>query len=790
MKLVDPARHLQQISKSIQLLKEIHAFAGMTICFLLLIGCQNQPSDQVFQRDRDPWVMRSVLDQQIRMVILALHKEAYAAYNTENCALYKVWRGGVHWDGAPFNNIKTIQPISWGEAYWEKPTDDKPWKIELHGKVESLTPRFKGYRLKDNQITFQYELTLLDGLVVTIFEQPEFISGDGGKVGFRRTFRTDNMQDGLIVSNGDFQLPINGKESFTEYFDALPDITIRPRHVSGSWTQNWLDRSGCNTCHKIDERTIGPSYREIAGRYDRSKENVALLVKKVKNGGSGVWGEIPMQAHPDLPENAIQGMVRFILSLEPEKKVAKAELEIKVEEEKVKYPKKPGFGANLEGLHPSLRLQTIHPYDFKPRVGGMDFLPDGKLVISTWDSLGAVYTLEGVQTGDTSQITVKRIAAGLAEPLGLKVVDGDIYVLQKQELTRLVDHDEDGITDEYHSICNSWGATTDFHEFSYGLEYKDGYFYAGLGLAMRLMSHELQLPDRGTIIKIAEDGSFEKIMTGLRQTNGIGFGPDGELFVTENQGQWVPACKVIHVQEGQFHGCQFGTGDLYSGLEITPPAVWLPQDEIGNSPGQPVLVRKGLYKGQLLHGEITHGGLKRVFLEKVNGSYQGAAFRFTQGLEAGIIRSVWGPDDALYIGGVGMNGNWGWKGKQYGLQRLEFTDRITFEILEIQATPDGFDLTFTAPLAEGLGEKTEDYTVQQWWYKTTPRYGGDKMDLEILAIKKIRLSADRTQVHLEIQGRKENHVIYFRLDEHLESISGQSLWSGEAWYTLNEIPYS
>ena len=119
-------------------------------------------------------------------------------------------------------------------------------------------------------------------------------------------------------------------------------------------------------------------------------------------------------------------------------------------------------------------------------------------------------------------------------------------------------------------------------------------------------------------------------------------GPDQEIFVTENQGQWVPACKVIHLQEGDFHGCQYQTGDRYEGQKMTPPAVWLPQDEIGNSPGQPVFIENGPYEGQLLHGEVTHGGIKRVFLEKINGAYQGAVFRFSQGLEAGINRMVWG----------------------------------------------------------------------------------------------------------------------------------------------------
>ncbi|MDA0196667.1 MAG: hypothetical protein O2951_16780, partial [Bacteroidetes bacterium] len=271
----------------------------------LLIACQNHPSGKLFLRDRDPWVMRSVLDQQARMVTLALHQDAYAAYNTENCALYKVWRGGVHWDGAPFNNVKTIQPKSWGDDYLGRPIDEKPWRIQRNGQRVVVEPQFRGYFLEDNQVTFRYELVLSNGSIVTIYEQPEFLPLDGGKVGYQRIFRTEDVPDNLYIWNGSLQLPRNGEATFVDYFEPFPQLNDGPtRQLSESSTQNWLDRSGCNTCHEIDLRTIGPSYREIAGRYDQNAEIIAELVKKVKNGGSGVWGDVPMLAHPDLPESA------------------------------------------------------------------------------------------------------------------------------------------------------------------------------------------------------------------------------------------------------------------------------------------------------------------------------------------------------------------------------------------------------------------------------------------------------------------------------------------------------
>jgi cytochrome c len=190
----------------------------------------------------------------------------------------------------------------------------------------------------------------------------------------------------------------------------------------------------------------------------------------------------------------------------------------------------------------------------------------------------------------------------------------------------------------------------------------------------------------------------------------------------------------------------------------------------------------------MLHGDVTHGGIKRDFLEKINGHYQGAVFRFTQGLEAGVNRLRWGPDSALYIGGVGMVGGWSWKEKQYGLQKIEYNGKTTFEMLAIRARPGGFEIEFTEPLKTYQRIIASDFLLQQWRYEGTAGYGGPKLDLERLKIKNMEVSAERKKIYFEIEGLKKEHVIYFLLPETLISESGQLLWSGEAWYTLNNIP--
>ncbi|QHT71592.1 glycosyl hydrolase [Rhodocytophaga rosea] len=453
----------------------------------------------------------------------------------------------------------------------------------------------------------------------------------------------------------------------------------------------------------------------------------------------------------------------------------------------------PGDASPLVTVHPSFDLAQARPDDFHPKVGGIDFLEDGRMVVSTWDSLGSVYILDGVQGKDPKAIKAKKIAYGLAEPLGLKVVDNEIYILQKQELTKLVDLDKDDIIDEYQTICNGWKVSANFHEFAFGLLYKDGYFYGTLATAINPggASTKPQIPDRGKVVKISKkDGSFEFIASGLRTPNGIGYGVDNEIFIADNQGDWLPSSKILHLQEGAWYGSRSVDFEGTANLTEKQPVVWLPQDEIGNSPSQPAVLNVGPYKNQMIHGEVTHGGIKRVFAEKINGEYQGAVFRFTQGLEAGINRLVWGPDGALYAGGVGSTGNWGHSGKlSYGLQRLTFNNKVAFEMLAVRAKSNGVEIEFTEPLKEGVGAAASDYTIRQWYYKPTSEYGGPKLDDQALPIKSVNVSADRKKVFLELGGMKARHLVYIRLNRQtITSANRQNLWSTEAWYTMNNLP--
>lgn len=459
----------------------------------------------------------------------------------------------------------------------------------------------------------------------------------------------------------------------------------------------------------------------------------------------------------------------------------------------------PGDGLPLNAVHPDYTLTNLRPEGFQPQVTGMDWLPDGRLAISTWGGdresvLGEVYLVDGV-TGNTdpSRVTYKKIAEGLQEPMGLAYVDGTVYVSEKDGLTALVDTNGDEVTDDYRTIA-TWPFGGNYHEFAFGLVYEKGYFYVTTGIAMvpgGATADPQPVPNRGSTLKISKrTGEVSYVAGGLRTPNGIGHGPGGDLFVTDNQGMYVPTSKLVRIKQGAFYNHHTNPDGPYDDQPVTEPVLWLPHGEISNSPSNPLMLPNGVFEGQMVFGDVTYGGLQRAYLEKVGGEYQGAVFRMTQGLESGVSRISLGPDGAIYTGGIGWEGNWGQAGKlKHGLQKLTFDRARTFDIHSMHAIDGGFELTYTQPLSdETAADLVAKYRAEQWRYVATPQYGGPKIDQETLEVTSATLSADRTKVTLKMAGLKPGHVVYVHSPRPFDSASGEELWSTEAWYTLNRLP--
>ncbi|MEX1048882.1 MAG: family 16 glycoside hydrolase [Akkermansiaceae bacterium] len=469
---------------------------------------------------------------------------------------------------------------------------------------------------------------------------------------------------------------------------------------------------------------------------------------------------------------------------------------------------RPGSGQPLNSVHPSWRVTTIHPSSFNPKVGAMAVHPDGRLFITTFnpnqnstpDPLpggdGKVWALTHVQGEDPQAVTVTEVAAGLSEPLGMKFIGGELHVTQRTAVTRLRDTNSDGYYETKDDIGSGW-ISDNYHHFHFGLIEKDGFAYSTLSTSIYFDYPGLNgpnPPNRGTLVRTnLATGEVNYLAGGLRTPNGLCFGPEGEIFQTDNQGAWLPSSRLNHLQQGHFYGHynitnDGGSSSLFSDQPMTPPAVWFPQNEIANSPSQPLSIPDGPFAGDLLVGDITLGGINRVSLEKVRGTWQGCIYRFTQGLEGGVNRLAWGPNGTLYVGCIGGSGNWSWNRTTTGLQRLtpKSGDPVTFEIGKVSATSTGFEVTYTKPVPAAALENPANFTVKQWSYQPTADYGGAKIGEETLLVSSATASADRTKVRLVIPDLDAGHVVYLKSDP--VSDDGSAILSSEVWYTLNEIP--
>lgn len=465
----------------------------------------------------------------------------------------------------------------------------------------------------------------------------------------------------------------------------------------------------------------------------------------------------------------------------------------------------PGDGLRLETVNPNYDLTNLRPPGFEPHVSGMDFLPDGRMVITTTGDVsaggwvpnpesGEVFVLSHVTgTTSSSQVLYTKVAGGLRNPMGIQIVDDKWYVSERDGLTELTpDANGDGLRE--HVTRATWPNGGNFHEFAFGLIHDEDYFYVARSVAINnggATTNPQPGQDAGTFIKIDRDTwAVSKVAGGLRTPNGVGFGPEKEIFVNDNQGAWLPSSKMVHIKQDRFFNHFTNPAGPFDTQPVTQPVLWMPQNEIANSPSNPVQIKEGPFAGQMLWGDVTYGGLQRGFLEKVDGEYQGAVFRHSAGLEAGVNRTMIGPDGAIYVGGTGEGGNWGEDNKlRFGLQKLTPNGKNVFDMATMSVIEGGFKITYTQPISETTAAGIEDaYTFKQWRYVPTTQYGGPKVDEEALLVTDATVSEDKKTVTLKVDGLKPGRVVHVRSPRPFASAAGEELWNTEAWYTLNSLP--
>jgi len=440
--------------------------------------------------------------------------------------------------------------------------------------------------------------------------------------------------------------------------------------------------------------------------------------------------------------------------------------------------------------------------------GALQFLPDGKLASAT--RFGEIYIIDDPLQNPPTNIKFTQFASGLHEVLGLAYRDGWLYCTQRGEVTRMKDTNGDGRADIFETVGNGWGLTGDYHEYAFGSKFdKDTNIWVVLCLTGSFTS---ETDFRGWCMRVTPDGKTIPTCSGIRSPGGIGTNAVGDMFYTDNQGPWNGACALKHLVPGDFEGHPGGfkwykyatnlgatpqiptSGSrMYIEAkkipELKPPAIYFPYPKMGQSASGiacDVRGKFGPFKNQLFVGDQTHSTIMRVYLEKVNGRYQGACFPFREGFSSGSLALEFGPDGSLFD--QSTERGWGARGgKPFALQRLIWTGETPFEIHEMHALKDGFELTFTEPVDKASAEDTSSYKIETYTYIYQSSYGSPEVDKTIPTIERATLSSDGLKLRLTLNEMAEGHVHELHLNG-VRSKSGQPLVHPAAYYTLNYIP--
>ena len=457
-------------------------------------------------------------------------------------------------------------------------------------------------------------------------------------------------------------------------------------------------------------------------------------------------------------------------------------------------------------------------------VSGLTVLDDRRVAVAI--RKGEVWILDGVYDEPPKNVTYRRFASALHEPLGLLKHGDAFYTAQRSELTKIRDTNGDGEADEYLTVAKGWGVTGGYHEYAYGPKLdRDGNLWLTLNIGMGLKGAEFDrtIKDpilgyrqgrwRGWGMKVRPDGELVPVCAGMRSPSGIGANATGDMFYTDQQGNWVATNSLHHMRDGAFfHHVEAlasmseedspisGVKKVVGGLpypeamkqipQLRPPAVWFPYKKAGQSATDIVLDESngkfGPFAGQLFVGEFTQTAMHRVFLEKVDGEYQGACFPFRSRFASAVLRMAQGTDGSVFVGLT----NRGWSSlgtAAYGLQRLVWTGKVPFEIKEMRATPNGFELVFTKPVDRQSATENSSYEFSSHTYLYHSTYGSDEILKQSLTVKKATVSGDGLTVRLYVDGLRELFV-HELVAQKIRSRDGEPLLHPHAWYTLNRIP--
>ena len=418
---------------------------------------------------------------------------------------------------------------------------------------------------------------------------------------------------------------------------------------------------------------------------------------------------------------------------------------------------------------------TTNPWNCQLRLTGLDFLPDGNTaIVSTWD--GSVWRVSGFTSADSETLTWQRMAAGLFQPLGVKIVNEKIYVTCRDQIVVLHDLNGDGEADWYQNFNSDHQVTEHFHEFAMGLQADDeGNFYYAKSARHALPA---LIPHHGTLLKVSADGERTEILAnGFRAANGVCLNADGSYLVTDQEGHWNPKNRINWVKPGGFYGNMLGYHEVNdeSDAAMDDPLCWI-TNAFDRSPAELLWVDSkewGPLHGCLLNFSYGYGQIHVVPHEEIAGQMQGGMCALPlEKFPTGVMRGRFHPfDGQLYCCGM-----FAWAGDQQqpgGLYRVRYTGQPVHLPIGLIATTQGLEIEFSGEVDPESASDPKNFAINVWDLKRTSNYGSDHYNEQRLSVQKAELQADGKTIKLTIPkikptwGMEINYVLQTAVGEQL-----------------------
>ena len=375
-----------------------------------------------------------------------------------------------------------------------------------------------------------------------------------------------------------------------------------------------------------------------------------------------------------------------------------------------------------------------------------------------------------------------RFAEGTFDSLGVQIEDKHgltLVVGQKAELTRISDTNGDGLADSYQTMFDAFSYHGNYHSYMHGpVRGADGAYFVSINLADGGDggAYNAGGPYMGSAggfagwhFRVDAQGNAQTWANGMRSPAGLGTAPDGQVWYSDNQGEYMGTSKIFIVEKDGFYGHPSSLVDLPGMTPDSPEIVWdkvldkrvkpailLPHNRVANSPGNPVWDTSkgkfGPFAGQMLMGDQTKSNLFRVATEVVKGQMQGSVMPFIDGLESGVMRPIFLADGSLLLGQTGR----GWQAKGgyvASMQRISWDgSTIAPAIKQLQVTAKGFEVQLTLPLAKSLSVDAlrKAIALDSWVYRDSPSYGSDELGHQQEVVKTLKISDDRLSFRIEL----------------------------------------